>query len=589
MQQTFNYEKMRYFIGGFTWGGESQFERFVREGIWENGYGEDRYKEIFSEVSIGDMFALKSSFASKEGVSYLRIKQIGIINSIKSDSILGVTWIDNNEIDIPHLGGYRQTLQEVTRQEDIAKIFNNSNEQINMKNYIELLENNKNLIFTGAPGTGKTYLAKQIAKEMIGLKDGEELEDNEQYEFVQFHPSYDYTDFVEGLRPVKNEGQKEIGFELKDGIFKDFCKKALIKTEVNLTKDIKEEYLSFILNEENEDVYNSYIDSFCIDLESKKEKIFIEKERQEYINFPFYISDEEIFYVSKNDDNALVFTSSSEFKNTYNRFPKKISTRAFKSIVYGYSTATTEGRSDPNYYKKWHIILEYCIKNYNTNTFAEWLLENDYIVEDYIKITFSECPTNNKKYVFIIDEINRAEISKVFGELFFSIDPEYRGKKGKVKTQYSNLQEDTNIFKDGFFIPKNVYIIGTMNDIDRSVESMDFAMRRRFAWQEITAEDSFVILDQIEDKEIRVKAKNRLTNLNDAIDLIDGLNSAYHIGASYFLKLKNYNNDFYKLWNNHLKGLLFEYLRSLPDVDTKLDELENAYNNEEIINFQNNG
>ena len=104
--------------------------------------------------------------------------------------------------------------------------------------------------------------------------------------------------------------------------------------------------------------------------------------------------------------------------------------------------------------------------------------------------TKSVAPVSEKKFVFIIDEINRGEISKIFGELFFSIDPGYRGVKGKVQTQYQNLITEDDPFKDGFFIPENVYIIGTMNDIDRSVECMDFAMRRRFTFKEITAEES---------------------------------------------------------------------------------------------------
>lgn len=96
--------------------------------------------------------------------------------------------------------------------------------------------------------------------------------------------------------------------------------------------------------------------------------------------------------------------------------------------------------------------------------------------------------TNAPKYVFVIDEINRGDMSKIFGELFFSIDPGYRGKDGKVDTQYQNLididpeTQNEDVFKNGFYVPENVYVIGTMNDIDRSVESMDFAMRRRFAF-----------------------------------------------------------------------------------------------------------
>lgn len=263
---------------------------------------------------------------------------------------------------------------------------------------IELLKSNKNLILTGAPGTGKTYLAKEIAREM-----GE-------YEFVQFHPSYDYTDFVEGLRPQDENGN--IVFERKDGVFKEFCKEAL----------------------NNQSSY----------------------------------------------------------------------------------------------------------------------------------------------FVFIIDEINRGEISKIFGELFFSVDSGYRGEKGKVKTQYDNLIEDGDEFKDGFYIPENVYIIGTMNDIDRSVESMDFAMRRRFAWKEIKAKDTQESilggLGNLKDEAIK-----RMDNLNKEISSIPELSDDYNIGAAYFKKIKDYNGDFNKLWENHLKGLLFEYTRGMPNQKEIMEKFENAY------------
>jgi 5-methylcytosine-specific restriction protein B len=93
--------------------------------------------------------------------------------------------------------------------------------------YIQLLRTNKNLILTGAPGTGKTYLAKKIAKHILKIEDDEELQKNKRFGFVQFHPSYDYTDFVEGLRPVKNS-QDVIAFKRQDGVFKAFCKQAIL-------------------------------------------------------------------------------------------------------------------------------------------------------------------------------------------------------------------------------------------------------------------------------------------------------------------------------------------------------------------------
>ncbi|WP_019804152.1 AAA family ATPase, partial [Streptococcus mutans] len=168
-----------------------------------------------------------------------------------------------------------------------------------------------------------------------------------------------------------------------------------------------------------------------------------------------------------------------------------------------------------------------------------------------------------KKFVFTIDEINRGEISKIFGELFFSIDPDYRGEKGAVSTQYANLHETD----EKFYIPENVYIIGTMNDIDRSVDTFDFAMRRRFRFVEIKAADTMGMWennDEFDNDKIE-EARNRLTNLNKAISDTEGLNSHYHIGPSYFLKLKDLDYDYDLLWSDYLEPLLKDYLRGSYD------------------------
>lgn len=299
----------------------------------------------------------------------------------------------------------------------------------------ELFKNSKNVILTGAPGTGKTYLAHKLAERLTGDKDAN-------IKMVQFHPSYDYCDFVEGLRPEKNGNQ--INFVHKDGVFKAFCATALQN--------------GFVKNGGNYE---------------KEEGKLIPREQQ-------------------------------------------------------------------------------------------------------------------PKYVFIIDEINRGEMSKIFGELFFSIDPGYRGLVGKIQTQYANMQEKQNEFDlaleeesyGHFFVPENVYIIGTMNDIDRSVESMDFAMRRRFTFVEVTAEDRQNMLDELENAE---ELKMRMNNVNSAIEKIPGLNSAYHIGPAYFKKIENYSDlrtlkqKLNALWNNHLKGVIYEYLRGNPEADKYIETIKKAY------------
>ena len=189
--------------------------------------------------------------------------------------------------------------------------------------------------------------------------------------------------------------------------------------------------------------------------------------------------------------------------------------------------------------------------------------------------------SKSSKYVFIIDEINRGELSKIFGELFYAIDPGYRGEKGKVKTQYQNLIDNDDVFVDGFFVPENVYILATMNDIDRSVESMDFALRRRFAWKEIKPEDRMEMLSEKLDHDTCVKAIRVMNALNKDISKTRGLGSAYQIGPAYFLKLDKelYNGDFTALWDMHIEILLKEYLRGYSNADAKVEEFKNVYFN----------
>jgi len=491
----------------------------------------------------------------------------------------------------------------ISKKNFLNKIQIEKNKEV-MNSFKSLLLANHNLILTGAPGTGKTYLAKQIAQQMIfeGVKEKmspeEEKQFNEQCEFVQFHPSYDYTDFVEGLRPKQDEDDSgNIGFERKDGVFKEFCRKALLCSESNET-DIfngindnpKVWKVSLSRTGENE------IRTYC------KENNCIRIGWEEYGNVEDFSE-----YNFKESEVAKDFQSKglAVGEKILKSFQHEMKIGDF--VVSCYSDKETDAigiiTDDYEYIKEMKDNYPRCRKvnwiwkgvpvditelNKNKKLTLSTIYKLDIdplVLKDFIKkrMGYAENKDKERKFVFIIDEINRGEISKIFGELFFSIDPGYRGAKGKVQTQYQNLIEDGDVFKEGFYVPENVYIIGTMNDIDRSVESMDFAFRRRFAFKEIKADDNVGMLEGMEWKEVAIK---KMKNLNDAISVIEGLSSAYHIGASYFLKLENYNGDFNLLWEYHLEGLIREYLRGMQDVENKILELKKAYNGESANNGQ---
>lgn len=550
-----NTSKPNYWLAGFSfYSTDSQMERFVEEGIWE-GSGDTKTNELINQVSVGDVLILKSTATKGKGHStpFLKTKGLGIIESNCREEMNGlfsfdVRYIntattDEKEFSGSEYGKYRKTFHKCDNKHIIEwadSLLNNSDKENPLqykdlpKKYqesLDLLKSNRNIVLTGAPGTGKTFMAKIIAQTLANGNDNA-------IESVQFHPSFDYTDFVEGLRPIKEDsGSVSPGFERKDGVFKEFCKKAA----KNLNDSLKtQETLS------HEKSLDERIESFLSDaIDNKKE---------------FQIKTGNKFSIS-GVENGRVKIESPENKVVSNI---DVPVSEIRKVL--------EADLPLNNVKEIRMLLgrQY---GYQQDSYTYVICRE--IKKLKVNKTTKVDSVKLQNYVFIIDEINRGDLSKIFGELFFSIDPGYRGTKGKVKTQYQNLLEDDDLFHDGFYVPENVYVIATMNDIDRSVESMDFAMRRRFTWIEVTPEDTQdEILKTLNNKAQTIEVMERL---NSAISATEGLGPAFNIGPAYFLKLENYANDFSKLWNLNLRPLLKEYLRGFRKAGEILKLFEDVY------------
>lgn len=536
---------------GYTFSDSSQFDRFVENSIWEghfndNSTNDQKLLALATTIKQGDVLILKSTSTkgAKHDQPFLRVKAVAVVlsdvNSSKNDGytscVCNVQYygVKDSDFDNPVLASYRKTIHLADDKAkplvDYANSLINPTHmpQLQYKEYIDLLTEAHNLVLTGAPGTGKTYMAQAIAEEMGAV-----------IKFVQFHPSYDYTDFVEGLRPIE-KGDGQMGFERKDGVFKEFCREA-IKNLIDSEKSIES------LTKEM----------------SWQEKLdrFVEDSIEEGTKFKTVNGSE--FIISEIKNHSIVIHNEQNEKTTQVAVnPDEILELLTNEVPL-------------------NIVRD--IRNYFSRKFGTQPDSYAFVIAKAIRAMRQKMPVveankiNRKPFVFIIDEINRGEASKIFGELFYAIDPGYRGKNGHlVQTQYQNLVPETDMFAKGFYVPENVYILATMNDIDRSVESMDFAMRRRFTWKEVTPTDTEDMLDTLS---CAKEAKATMNRLNNAIEETDGLGSAYMIGPSYFLKLGENGGNFFKLWKMNIEPLLKEYLRGFRKVNEILDRFNKSYFN----------
>ena len=385
---------------------------------------------------------------------------------------------------------------------------------INMNNNKIDIRGNKNIILYGPPGTGKTYYTipysvaicrgitdragiNEVLQEFKKDKDKiideyKKLKKDGNIEFITFHQSYGYEDFIEGIKPDVDDDVKDIKYSVEPGVFKIFCNK--VEREGNFDK-----------------LYDKLV-----------EKIQNEKEEQIIIT----TNKNVVFKVNVNSRGNLGVYIGKGF-STHGSLTK--------DKIYSFFAKTNPN----NYWKTYYVgVLDY--------------------IESHIgKIIPKE--KNKSNYVFIIDEINRGNISKIFGELITLIEETKR--KGEKEITSLKLP----LSGEEFFVPNNVYILGTMNTADRSIALLDTALRRRFKFIEMMPE--YDVLDGIKIKEENSNVKNiNEINIKEIAKVINQriealLDREHTIGHAYYLKLKDNSTlaDIAELFRYSILPLLQEY------------------------------
>ncbi|HLV93481.1 MAG TPA: AAA family ATPase [Aequorivita sp.] len=409
-----------------------------------------------------------------------------------------------------------------------------------LDNYVELLRSSKNLVLTGIIGTGKTYLARKIAKKM-----------NAETKIVRLHAAYSYSDFIEGIIPSTwGEHNPHYRESLKDGEFTVFCKEAL-QNLIDSNKTKKE-------LEDEKSIYATMT-------------LFVEKIRDEVFETGEYV------LKSKLCDKSVTITDINRNGFTVN--------------------STSEGST----YVPWgNMVQKYMIfKEHSPSTWPLSAIEkhleiyhHHHILLLFLKAFDSFQKTNlikvnvdtvkKKDFVFIMDEMNNVDVTQIFGEVCASIAPEKRGPKGIVRTKLDKLLPGYDLFYNGFYIPENVYIIGTMNDVNSEGRSLGFDFIRKFTWKEIRPIDRLSMWDELIPT-YKKEAYAIMTTINNTIDSIPELNELYHIGPSYFLKLKDFEGNFEMFWNNYLEGILTRYLINQSNHTKIIAQLKDACLNQKQL------
>lgn len=611
---------MNYWAVGATHSGKDVSKEFIEKEIWYDGYAEDgdeKYKGTLEEVSVGDILLMKSSSTkgANHSLTFTKLKGVGKVVSKEDYHSFNVKWFDIPELPLDFDGiSYRNTI-EYARQDEMLKFAEQILEKENRNMTIKLLKYKHQIILQGPPGTGKTRLAKLLADELtkpnsVGnpmtlinqfVKDFDPTDENVKTEREQKQkllstfqekfpieklPKLSLDDYCIGTgdndsfcwwieRGLKTLGyyfpgsarsylifwRKEIDDYSKHGKFlkdiqdNDEAMKKLASliysTIKNKTYDKSSEFLgeSFILK-----LLNSYYPNEFFPINSEK-----------YIDHSlklFSFNPDGLNVFEKNKKlNDLFIAKKKEYKSDvtpfeFMRFLADNFNLKSGEDIDNNQTLVTKGESKliqfhPAY--SYEDFVRGIVANTTENGNVSYSVENKILAEFAQKA--KDNPNGN--YVLIIDEINRANLPAVLGELIYAL--EYRNESVTSVYEYEGEREIT--------LTKNLFIIGTMNTADRSVGHIDYAIRRRFAFVDVLPDENVIQNATAKTLFNEIKTLFGSEFLSPDFKAKDVM-----IGHSYFL-VKDDDELKIKL-QFEIKPILREYLKDGIFLETANDKIE---------------
>ncbi|WP_462265708.1 McrB family protein [Mucilaginibacter sp.] len=496
-------EPISYYVVGSVWKDEKnkpidQLPRFLKQGIWENGHDGENIALVKS-IKPGSKIAIKAVHTLQKTKSVMTIKARGeVIENEEDGHIIKVNWEEGLSPFIVHFsGGYWGTAHPVTNPDHINAIFSNeatkqpeptSESQITMSNPP------LNQILFGPPGTGKTYHTMNKSLEIVGVDtsafDRKSIKDefekralDGQIMFTTFHQSMSYEDFIEGIKPnVDSDESESIKYRIEDGILKRLSRRAVTefyKEEISKKKKGNNSVDRLQLYDE---AWNSLVKDVQASLDNAKplELLSLSSKPLDVIK----ITQQGNLVIRPRGENAEEYTVS--YPRTQKLFEAYSDLSQVKNIDKEFRRVVG-GLNSTAYW---------CVLNYLNHKVSEASASStvevdvDHLNEALVKFDNQIVKANKtasiKRFVLIIDEINRGNVSKVFGELITLVE------KDKRLGEQEALEVTLPYSKERFGVPVNLYIIGTMNTADRSVEALDTALRRRFSFEEMQPNPSLL-------------------------------------------------------------------------------------------------